>query len=209
VVVSIHPLFDLVRQVAGEHADVRRVLPPGASPHTFDPTPARRRRIAAADLVVVNGGLDLWLRELVEATGSRATVVEVIADARVLDALREAFPELVPADGASALGFNTHVWLDPLVMREAAYVVAEALTEVDPANAASYAAPLPSGYGSELLELDAELSALLSPVAGCRLRAVPRRLAVLRRALRPRPDRRDRAVPGPRAEPRLPALRAR
>jgi ABC-type Zn uptake system ZnuABC Zn-binding protein ZnuA len=165
VAVSIHPLFDLVRQVAGEHADVRRVLPPGASPHTFDPTPRDVGRIAAADLVVVNGGLDLWLLELVEATGSRATVVEVIADARVLDALREAFPELVPADGASALAFNTHVWLDPLTMREAAYVVADALTEVDPANAASYAAAA-ERVRQELLELDAELSALLSPVQG-------------------------------------------
>ena len=166
VAVSIHPLFDLVRQVAGEHAEVVRVLPPGASPHTFDPTPRDVGRIAGADLVVFNGGVDLWLRELVEATGSRAARVELLADERVRSMLREAFPGLVPADaGAAAVGFNTHVWLDPLVMREAAHVVADALGEVDPANAPAYAAAA-ERVRQELLELDAELTALLAPVRG-------------------------------------------
>ena len=166
VVVSIHPLFDIVRQVAGDHADVVRVLPPGASPHTFDPTPRDVGRIAHADLVVFNGGLDLWLRELVEASGSRATLIEIIADARVQDLLRQAFPDLVAVDaGGAVVGFNPHVWLDPLVMREAASLVGEALAVVDPANAASYAAAA-ERVRQELLDLDAELAAQLAPVAG-------------------------------------------
>ena len=49
VVVSIHPLYDLVRQVAGEDADVVRILPVGASPHVFDPTPRDVLRLARAD----------------------------------------------------------------------------------------------------------------------------------------------------------------
>ncbi len=166
VVVSIHPLFDIVRQVAGAHADVVRVLPPGASPHTFDPTPRDVGRIADADLVVLNGGLDLWLRELVEASGSRAPLVEVIADERVQGVLRGAFPDLLPIDAHGAvLGFNPHVWLDPLVMREAAALVAEALADVDPANAEAYATAA-SRVRQELLDLDAELEALLGPIAG-------------------------------------------
>jgi ABC-type Zn uptake system ZnuABC Zn-binding protein ZnuA len=166
VVVSIHPLFDLVRDIAGEHADVVRVLPPGASPHTFDPTPRDVMRIAGADLVVFNGGLDLWLRELVEASGSRATVVEAIADARVQDVLRDAFPDLVAIDaGGAVVGFNAHVWLDPLVMREIATIVAEALAAVAPERANDFALAAERVRG-ELLELDAELRETLAPVAG-------------------------------------------
>jgi ABC-type Zn uptake system ZnuABC Zn-binding protein ZnuA len=166
VVVSIHPLYDLVRQVAGEHAAAVRILPPGASPHTFDPTPRDVARIARADLVILNGGLDLWLRGLVEASGSRAPLVELIGDARVQAVLREAFPELVAVDaGGAVVGFNPHVWLDPLTMREAATVVAEALAGIDPANAGAYHANA-ERVRAELLELDTELREQLLPIAG-------------------------------------------
>ena len=166
VVVSIHPLFDLVRDVAGEHADVVRVLPAGASPHTFDPTPRDVGRIVAADLVVFNGALDLWLRELVEASGSRAPLVEVIADERVQAVLRDTFPDLVAVDaGGAVVGFNPHVWLDPLVMREAATLVAEALAAVAPDQADAFAANA-ARLREELLALDAELRETLAPVRG-------------------------------------------
>ena len=134
VVVSIHPLFDIVRQIAGDDAVVVRVLAPGASPHTFDPTPRDVARIAAADLIVMNGALDLWLRNLVEASGARGNVVELIAFDGVRAALAEGFPELAAFDVAGAVfGFNAHVWLDPLVMAAAVPDLARALAAVDPA----------------------------------------------------------------------------
>ncbi len=77
IVASIHPYYDLMRQIAGADAEVIRILPPDASPHTFDPTPRDVRAIAGADLVVINGGLDEWLLDLVEASGTDAPVVEV------------------------------------------------------------------------------------------------------------------------------------
>ena len=36
VAATIFPLYDLVRQVAGEHAKVVLLVPPGASPHTVN-----------------------------------------------------------------------------------------------------------------------------------------------------------------------------
>jgi zinc transport system substrate-binding protein len=79
VITSIHPLFDLTRQVAGEHAEVVRLLPPGLSPHTFDPAPRDVARIAQADLIVMNGGygIDDWLLGLIEASGSAAPIVNL------------------------------------------------------------------------------------------------------------------------------------
>ena len=78
VAVSIHPHFDLVRQITGDAAVVTRILPLGASPHTFDPTPRDVARLAEADLVVFNGGVDAWLLELVAASGTEAEVVELL-----------------------------------------------------------------------------------------------------------------------------------
>ncbi|CAN5589627.1 N/A [soil metagenome] len=82
VITSIHPVYDLTRQIAGDHAEVVRVLPPGMSPHTFDPTPRDVARIAEADLVIMVGGygIDGWLQGLVEASGSSAPVVELFEE---------------------------------------------------------------------------------------------------------------------------------
>ena len=166
VVVSIHPLYDLVRQIAGDDADVVRVLAPGASPHTFDPTPRDVARIVAADLVVMNGALDLWLRSLVEASGARAPVLELIGLAPVRAVLRESFPDLVPADAGGAIyGFNAHVWLDPLVMAAAVPELARALADLDGPAADRYLARA-EALVADLEALHKELVARLAPLAG-------------------------------------------
>lgn len=169
VVVSMHPHYDLLRQLAGEDAEVQRVLPPGASDHGFDPTPRDVLRLAGADLVVLNGGMDQWLRDLAEAAGTRAPVVELVALPSLLDALRSDFPELLPQDPQGAvLGFNTHVWLDPLLMAAAVPDLAEALAAVDPASADRYRARADALVAS-LQALHQEIAAQLAPLAGAPL----------------------------------------
>jgi len=82
VVVSIHPYADLARQIAGDAADVVTLLPSGASPHAYDPSPSQATALARADVVVMNGGIDAWLARLVEATAPEAhrlTILETIA----------------------------------------------------------------------------------------------------------------------------------
>lgn len=39
VAASIYPIGDIVKQVGKDYVDVTVVLPAGASPHTFEPTP--------------------------------------------------------------------------------------------------------------------------------------------------------------------------
>jgi ABC-type Zn uptake system ZnuABC Zn-binding protein ZnuA len=166
VVVSIHPYFEVARAIAGDHADVVRVLPPGASPHTFDPTPRDVGRIARSDLVIMNGGLDLWLRDLVEASGTRAPLLEIIALPAVQDVMRDAFPDLVAVDaGGAVIGFNPHVWLDPLVMVVAVDAIAEAFALLDPDHAEAYRANA-AGVADELRALHEELLEALAPIRG-------------------------------------------
>ena len=165
VVVSIHPLYDVVRQVAGDDADVVRILPVGASPHVFDPTPRDVARLARADLAVTVGGLDLWLRDLLDAAGGRAVRLELLALPAVRDLLTRDFPELAPGDGASVLAWNAHLWLDPRTVVAALPDLAAALSEVDPEHAEGYRTRA-AALAADLTALDAELAATLAPVAG-------------------------------------------
>lgn len=166
VVVSLHPIYDLVRQIAGDEVEVTRLLPPGASPHTFDPKPSDAMRIARADLLVINGGLDLWLRDLLLASGSGAPILEIIAIPDVLAALHEDFPDLVPRDASgNYLSFNTHVWLDPVVMSAALPAIASALAGVAPDHETLFVERA-AALAADLLRLDMELSQLTAPTVG-------------------------------------------
>lgn len=163
VVVSIHPLYDLVRQVVGDAGDVERMLPIGASPHVFDPTPRDVARVADADLVVTVGAIDAWLRDLLEAAGGEAARLELLQLDAVRGVLETDFPDLRPDDARSVLAWNAHVWLDPRTMVAALPAIADALATVDPANAAGYVARA-EALASDLRALDAELAAALAPV---------------------------------------------
>jgi ABC-type Zn uptake system ZnuABC Zn-binding protein ZnuA len=67
---TIFPLYDIARQVAGPVADIVLILPPGASPHTFEPTPAAVRSLAGAHtLFVIGHGLDAWAVRLARGAG--------------------------------------------------------------------------------------------------------------------------------------------
>lgn len=70
---------DLVRQVAGKRAGVFVLVPPGAEPHTFQPTPRDAARLSRAEVVFKNGlGLDDWVDDLLESAGGEGqTVVEL------------------------------------------------------------------------------------------------------------------------------------
>ena len=78
-------VHDLVRRIGGERVAAQILAPYGCDPHTFQPTPAEARTLAAARLVVVNGlGFEGWFEGLLVESRSRATVVEAARGVAVL-----------------------------------------------------------------------------------------------------------------------------
>ncbi|WP_221088214.1 metal ABC transporter substrate-binding protein [Deinococcus aquaedulcis] len=156
VMVSFHPLYDVVARVAGGAADVQRAAPAGSSPHTFDPTVQDIARIRAADLAVMAGlGADDWLDRYVQASGSRARVLKlghVMAFARL----------------RAGRAVDPHWWLDASLMAQAARRTGQELAALDPAHAATYRAAA-EREATSLLDLHRELQTTLRPIRGARL----------------------------------------
>ncbi len=76
VVASTSVFASMVEVVGGNLVEVHAVMPPGADPHTYQPTPRDVAKLADAQLVVYNGGdLDPWMERQLEAVGSKAKVV--------------------------------------------------------------------------------------------------------------------------------------
>ena len=81
VVASFSILADIVRQVGGDRIEVTSFVGSGGDAHVYDPTPADSARIAAADLVIINGlNFEPWADRLVKAAKySKARLVAVKA----------------------------------------------------------------------------------------------------------------------------------
>lgn len=131
VAVTIFPIYDLTRTVAGPDADVALLLPPGRS--LPDPSAASNRasQVSGAKLGIMIGlGLDEWMRPLLEAAAPSAHVL----------VLGNRVPTLTirPADPALEAKVDPYVWLDPeraILMSKA---IAEDLARADSAHAAAY-----------------------------------------------------------------------
>jgi ABC-type Zn uptake system ZnuABC Zn-binding protein ZnuA len=141
-------LADIAQNVAGERFTVRTLIPRGADPHAFEPTPKDLGEVAAADLVVVNGGgLEGPLLKMLENAGGHATIVDASAGLQ----------SRAPQPGEPPLGSSEtdpHFWLDPVLVKTYVTNIRDALEKADPAGAAVYQANA-AAYTKRLDELNA------------------------------------------------------
>ena len=159
VVVSVPPQAWLVRRIGGDRVDVHVLLPPGASEHTYEPTPQQVARLGAARLVVEVGHPSfLFERRLLDALLDRQPRPLVVDMTRHADLIQER--------GAGS-GSDPHLWLSPAVMRATAQDVAAVLGALDPAGAATYRQGLVAVL-AEITALDGDLRRELASLAGRR-----------------------------------------
>lgn len=144
VLTSIPPVHCFTLNVAGQLARVESVLPPGGSAHDFQFTFRERRKLEAANLVILNGlGLEGWLNRAIQQSGPK----------RVTEAAAGLDGELI--------GGNPHVWLDPRLALRMVTNILTALQAADPPNAAGYAGNA-AAYVARLQALDGEIQEGLS-----------------------------------------------
>ena len=90
VVASHGILADVASQVAGDQANVTSLIPVGADPHAFTPSPSDLIAVAEADLVLINGaGYEETLLEAIENAGEMVNI-----------AVASACVELIPGGAA-------------------------------------------------------------------------------------------------------------
>ncbi len=148
VAASTPPMAELVEMVAGDRLPVVSLLPPGRSPHDFEPSPSDVDRIRSAVIFVYSGSdPDGWMRRsAVAVAGDRASTLAM----SVVDRRPEADP---------------HRWLDLDLVRAFLPVLAESLAARDPEGASGYRTRAGAALDS-LAAFDRETRALLDPVRG-------------------------------------------
>ena len=151
---------DFVRRVGGDHVEAFSIVPAGADPHTYQPTPRDVQALQGARLAVWNGlGLDETAADLVAEQGLPDLTVVVLSEGIAPlagddhDHEAEAHEE-AGEHGHVEAGGNPHLWLDPAYAVRYVERIRDALVEVDPANAEAYQANA-AAYVDEINALDA------------------------------------------------------
>ncbi len=184
-VASITIIQDIARNVAGDKLDVDFLVPTDGDVHAFQPQPGNVKKIADADLILVNGvGLEQFLDKLIADSGTKGKVITVsegLGIQKFLSVATRADASSSAADTARIIGVSgsykcgapqpgedigecdPHLWQNVANVIVYTLNIRDAFIAADPANADTYNTNA-GNYIAQLEQLDAELFSALSTI---------------------------------------------
>jgi zinc/manganese transport system substrate-binding protein len=147
---------DMVKQVGGDRIALTVLAGPDQDAHAYQPAARDLKAIGEAKLVISNGlGFESWLGRIRNSSGSKAEFVEVAAKIKALDEKAGSGHSHGHSHGHGKAK-DPHAWQSVANARIYVATIKDALTKVDPAGAADYAARA-AAYDQELAKLDEEI----------------------------------------------------
>lgn len=163
-VASILPLHSLLAGVMSGVGEPGLLIPPGQSPHEVDLRPSQARALADADLVVwVGDELETGLRKSISVLGEHAHVLTLADQATLSPLPARALHDHHEHHEHGAHDIDPHLWLSPTKAKVIVTLMRDALSELDPDNAARFHANSAT-LQRRLDALDNELAERLAPV---------------------------------------------
>jgi zinc/manganese transport system substrate-binding protein len=172
VVASTNVYGQIVEEIGGDLVEVTSIVTSASQdPHSFEPSARDQLAVSRADLIVENGGgYDAFIDALIEATGTQAHVITAVEfshdwpenggheeESEESGEAEETDHDHDHGDHGHVEGFNEHVWYDPHTIEHVAEAISDELSELDPANAAVFAANLEE-FTAGIADLEASLA---------------------------------------------------
>lgn len=125
VVVSIFPLEDITKNIGRERVTVKTLIPAGASPHAFEPSPRDIKELTKARLFIkIGAGLEFWAERFVRSAKRDIKIVDLSETIALLKGIDEGHGHFHDAD--------PHYWLDPLIVKSMVDTITATLIRLDP-----------------------------------------------------------------------------
>jgi zinc transport system substrate-binding protein len=145
-VTTIHPFQEILKSIVGDRGEVHRILPPNASPHTYELRPSDIKMMKAATALFYGSeNLDAWALRF-ENT-NRIELLELVDPDFLIyfqsehhdeanDVTHDKNHEIDHHHDAS--GVDPHFWTDPLTVKSLLPALTEKLCAVDPEGCDQY-----------------------------------------------------------------------
>lgn len=145
--VSILPQKYFVEQIAGDHFDINVLIPPGASPASYDPTPSQIVELANSQIYFKIGYIEFEKNWLDKISGEYPQL-NIIDNSAGLDLIEN---QEYDQDHGHHHGFiEPHTWMSPENVKVIAKSIYEALLKFDKQNESFYT----ENYNRFILEIE-------------------------------------------------------
>ncbi|MBI9089798.1 MAG: zinc ABC transporter substrate-binding protein [Desulfobacterium sp.] len=152
VFVSIQPQAYVVERIGKKRVAVEVLVPPGKSPATYAPRPSQMAKLSRATLFFSIGvPFEQALMPRIKGASQELTLVDTI----------QGIPLRRFADG----GGDPHIWMNPILMKQQAITICNALIQKAPGSTDYFRANL-EGLLADLDRLDRTIAKALAPLAG-------------------------------------------
>lgn len=150
VVTTVAPITSIAANIGGDEVEIHGVVPEGTNSHTFEPVPSQAKVLADADVIFING-LDLEdpTKALARANKKPSTPI-VELGSRTIPESEYIYDFSFPKDEGKP---NPHLWTNPPMAERYAEIIADELSELDPANAGYYQGNF-DRFAAKIAELD-------------------------------------------------------
>ncbi len=170
IFVSILPQKYFVERVAGELAQVSVMVQPGRSPETYEPTLKQMTQFSQVD-AYIRIGLpfeDVWMSRLQQNNPQlRWLDARDTVQLRVLEAHDHGDKGAEHNAEQHQSAPDPHIWVAPLLVVKMVQQIQTLLSELDPPNAAIYAANA-AAFQQDLQQLDQDIRSQLKGLEGQR-----------------------------------------
>lgn len=141
ILTSFLPIYIFTKNVVGERKGVviDSLLPDNAGPHDYQMRPSDMRKVADADLIIINGlGLESFAEKILVDGRSKGIVFESAKGLPLLDDSSEEeghdHSDHLDHEG----DFNPHTWVSPKMAAMQVQNIIEVLVATDPDGASQY-----------------------------------------------------------------------
>jgi len=141
VIVSILPQAEFVEAIGGEKVKVDVMVPPGYSPHTYEPTPSQMTAVEKADIYAsVGSGVEFeiaWLDKLLSFNPD----IKLVDCSKGIDLIRTAGHSHNDKENHNHTeegSYDPHIWLSLLNAKKMVHNIYDGLADFDPENEPYY-----------------------------------------------------------------------
>ena len=156
IVCTSFPAYDFAREIAGDRAQIKLLIKPGAEVHSYEPAPKDIIAIQESDLFICNGGeSEEWVESLIDGS------VNVLRMMDCVETVAESSEGIYAAEdghdgGEEEEELDEHVWTTPGNAAKICYALCDKLMEADPEHMNEYMLNY-EVYNAQLMELDIEI----------------------------------------------------
>lgn len=149
VAVAIVPEIEFVKAVAGDDFEIVTMIPPGASPENYEPTPLEKEKFEKSK-IYFSMGVPTEENNILPNISENTKLVKLDEE------VRKYYEDLTFENG----GRDPHIWLSPKRVEVMVAKIAESLSELKPENKEKYEENA-NKYIEELENVSSEINEIL------------------------------------------------